>query len=296
MYCDKDFQRFEVHPLTGALGAEVRGLDLASGLSDAAKDDLLRAANRYYVLAVRGQTLDLQGFHDLREALGAFSGNPVHIPVEGFDDIILLQREPDETGKVIGEDWHMDLAWLAVPPGLTMLYGKVVPPIGGDTMFASLELAYKGLSASMREFLDGLVGVHNAGSVLAAQYGTVKVRPDAAKIEHQEVEHPLVCANPATGRRYLFVSSVLKKFKGFTEAESRPIIDFLLKAATRPEFTCRLRWEPGTVGMWLNPCVLHTAINDYSGSRRVMYRTTIQGWQPRAAAPDAHGGSGHRVA
>jgi len=94
--------------------------------------------------------------------------------------------------------------------------------------------------------------------------------------------------NPFTGRRYLFVSSVLTKFKGMTEEETKPIVDYLMAKAVRPEFTCRLRWEQGTLGMWANPFVLHTAINDYSSYRRVTYRTTIEGWAP-SAAPDLEG-------
>lgn len=292
MHRDPDFQDFELSPLTGALGCEIRGLNLSTGLAGRTKTELMRALHRYYVVAVRGQTLDMEAYHRLRKALGRFSGNPVHESVEGYEDIMVLQREPDETGKVIGEDWHMDLAWLAMPPGLTMLYGEVVPPVGGDTLFASLEYACKALSPKMLAFLESLIGVHAAGNVLASQYGSVKVRADAGKIENRQVEHPVVCVNPSTGKRYLFISSVMKTFKGFTEAESRPIIDYLLRLATRPEFTCRLRWEQGTVGMWLNPCVLHTAINDYPGYRRVMYRTTIEGWMPQAAAPKAIGMAG----
>jgi taurine dioxygenase len=97
------------------------------------------------------------------------------------------------------------------------------------------------------------------------------------------VEHPVICSHPVTGRRYVFVSSVLTNFKGMTEEESKPIIDFLMARAIRPEFNCRLRWEPRTLGMWNNPYVLHTAINDYPGYRRVMYRTTVEGEVPLAA-------------
>jgi alpha-ketoglutarate-dependent taurine dioxygenase len=281
-----EFSRFEVFPITGSIGADIRGVDLARP-DPAAIDELKRALNRYYVLAVRDQTMSLDSFHDLRQSLGAFSGNPVHESVEGYDDIMLLSREPDDTGKVIGEDWHMDLAWLAKPPGITMLYGDVVPPYGGDTCFTSLELAYEALSPRMKELIDPLIAVHSGKGVLAAQYGSVKVRADAAKIGAVEVEHPLVCAHPATGKRYLFVSSVIERFKGMTAAESRPIADYLFALATRPEFNCRLRWQAGTVGMWLNPCVMHTAINDYSGYRRRMYRTTIEGWAPMAASAAA---------
>jgi alpha-ketoglutarate-dependent taurine dioxygenase len=292
----ESFKRFTVKPITGALGAEIFGVDLGAKPDAPVIEDLKRALNDYHVLAVRDQTMTLDSFHRLRECLGAFSGNPVHESIAGYDDIMLLSREPDDSGKVIGEDWHMDLAWLPKPPGATVLYGEVVPPFGGDTCFTSLELAYKALSPGMKALIDPLVAVHSGKGVLAAQYGSVKVRADADKIASFEVEHPLVCIHPTTGRRYLFVSSVIERFKGLTPAESRPIADYLFALATRPEFNCRLRWRQGTVGMWLNPCVLHTAINDYSGFRRTMYRTTIEGWAPVAASAQNPGAAASRAA
>jgi alpha-ketoglutarate-dependent taurine dioxygenase len=125
---DTRFSTFDVSPITGAMGAEIYGVDLGSGPDPAVIADLKRALNSYHVLAVRDQTMSLAAFHEVRKAFGAFSGNPVHESIEGYDDIMLLHREPDESGKVIGEDWHMDLAWLAKPPGITMLYGEVVAP------------------------------------------------------------------------------------------------------------------------------------------------------------------------
>jgi taurine dioxygenase len=266
------------------MGAEVFGIDLACGRDPDLVAELKRALDRYHVLAVRDQNLSRAQYHELRKAFGPFSGNPVHESTEEFEDIVILNREPEDTGKVIGEDWHMDLAWLATPPGITMLYGEIVPPYGGDTCFTSLEQPYRTLSAGMKKLIAPLVCVHAAKNVLAAQYGGVKVRADAAKIGSVEVEHPLVCVNPNTGRPYLFLSSVIDRFVGMTAAESRPIVDHLLAVATRPEFHCRLRWQPGTLGLWLNPCVMHTAINDYAGHRRRMLRTTIEGWKPLAAA------------
>jgi taurine dioxygenase len=113
------------------------------------------------------------------------------------------------------------------------------------------------------------------------------LRADAASAEETEVVHPLVCMHPVTKEPYLFVSSVMRSLMGLSEDESRPLIQYLLQVATRPEFQCRVRWEAGTLTMWDNPCVLHTAINDYPGYRRVTYRTTIEGWVPVAASADA---------
>jgi alpha-ketoglutarate-dependent taurine dioxygenase len=284
VFRDESFTRFEVRPFTGALGAEIGGVDLKTASADVV-DDVRRALHQYHVLAVRSQDLTPTTLQMVARRFGPFSGNPVHTPLEGFEDIVKFVREPDDTGKVIGEDWHMDLAWLPKPPGITMLFGEEVPPVGGDTCFSSLEKAYTSLSPKLVSTLERLTAVHSGRGVYAinAAHKRLGVTMDVDAIENAAVEHPVICRHPFTGRRYLFVSSVMTHFKGMTEEESRPLIDFLVARAIRPEFNCRLRWEPGTLGMWNNPYVLHTAINDYPGYRRVLYRTTIEGESPVAA-------------
>ena len=288
MLRDSSFETFDVFPLTGALGAEIRGVDLTVA-DDQAIRDVRRALHTYNVLAFRAQKLTPAAYQKVARRFGPFSGNPVHTPMEGYDDIVQFVREPDDSGKVIGEDWHMDLAWLAKPPGITMLYGEVIPPVGGDTCFASLSRAHDSLSPAMIEFLSSQTGLHSGKGVFAINAAHSKrlgTLPGAQSIETVEAEHPVICAHAATGKHYLFISSVMTRFKGMTEEESRPIIDFLLVRATQPEFTCRVRWEQDTLTMWDNPYVLHTAINDYPGYRRVTYRTTIEGSVPKAAAPE----------
>lgn len=291
MQRDPRFTRFQVWPLTGALGAEVSGIDLGKTSDAAVYQEMRRALDEHHVLAVRDQKLTPQTLHEVARRFGPFSGNPVHSPMDGFDDIVRFVREPDDTGKVIGEEWHMDLAWMAKPPGITMLYGEVIPPVGGDTCFASLEHVYQALSPTMRQLLSGLTGIYSGKGVYAinAKHSRLGLRNDATTAEETEVEHPVICAHPATGRPYVFAASVLQRFKGMSEAESKPIIDFLMATAIRPEFTCRVRWQTGTLTMWDNPVVLHTAIGDYPGHRRVTYRTTVEGWAPRAASPEVPG-------
>ena len=284
MLRDTQFRHITVSPITGALGADIHGIDLASHPDDPAFDEVRRALDKYHVVAVREQNLTPQTLHTVARRFGPFSGNPVHAPIEGLDDIIRFVREPDDTGKVIGEDWHMDLAWMAKPPGLTMLYGEVIPPVGGDTCFSSLAQAYRALSPGMQALLHDRIGVHSGKGVfeINAANSRLALREDAQNIDTIEAEHPIVCVHPATGERYLFVSSVMQSIKGLTAEESRPLIDYLLRHAVRPEFNCRVRWAPRTLTIWANPFVLHTAINDYPGYRRVTYRTTVEGWVPMA--------------
>ncbi len=273
---------FEVMPWTPFLGADVRGIDLVTDFNETVREAILDTLGRYHVVAVRGQSVTPESLHRIARSFGPYADNPVHVPVEGFADIVKFARDADETGPVIGENWHMDLAWQERPPGITMLYGEVIPPVGGDTMFASLELAYEALSPGMKALVRDLKGVHSAEGVFAgnARHRHLRVKEAPDGIEGFETLHPIVCAHPRTGRPYLMVTSAMRRFDGFSAAESRPIIDFLVSVATRPEHSCRLRWSQGTLLFWENPCLLHTAINDYSGHRRVMYRTLVEGHRP----------------
>jgi taurine dioxygenase len=278
------FTCFELRPLTGSIGAEIVGIDLS-----AASDELIgnahTALDHYHVLAIRDQSLDPAAFHEVARKFGPFSGNPIHTPLDGFDDLVRFTRSAEDRGPVVGEDWHMDLAWMENPPAITMLYGEEIPAVGGDTLFASLSAAYEGLSNAMRSLIHDLIGVHSGKGVYAlnAAQKAFSVRASGQVADDIETQHPLVCCHPKTKRPHLYISGSLTRFVGMTEAESRPIIEFLKSHAQRLEFTCRLRWAPGTVTMWFNPCLMHAAINDYPGKRRVVLRTTVAGSPPMAA-------------
>jgi taurine dioxygenase len=289
MHRDPDFDRFEVVPLTGVLGAEIRGVDLAHDHGPETIAALKAALARHLVLAIRDQNLDPQTLHRVARSFGPFSGNPVHTPLPSLDDIVAFVREPTDSDSVVGDHWHMDLAWMPKPPGIVMLYGETIPPVGGDTCFTSLVQAAKALSPGMRRLLGQLRGVHSARGVYAvnARSGRLGLSGDRRELDRVETLHPVLCAQPETGREYLLINNVMTRFDGLTEAESRPIIDHLLATALRPEFMCRVRWQRGTLLLWNNPLVLHTAIDDYRGYRRVTYRTTVEGWtQVPAQAAD----------
>ena len=275
---------FELCPLTGSLGAEIAGTDLNTA-SDEEIAQLQTALDHYHVLAIRDQNLDPASFQKVARRFGPFSGNPIHTPLDGFDDVVRFTRDTKDRGPVVGDIWHMDLAWMEAPPAITMLYGEEIPPVGGDTLFASLSAAYEGLSDGMRTLIHNLVGVHEGKGVFAlnAAQKAFSVQASGQAVDEIETQHPLVCRHPTTGRPHLFISAALSRFVGMTEAESGPIIAFLQSHAQRVEYTCRLRWAPGTLTMWANPYLMHAAINDYPGQRRVVLRTTVAGSPPQAA-------------
>ena len=276
-----------IEPLAGALGAEIRGVALATLRDDAAWREIHRAFLRHSVLVFRDQALEPA---DLMR-VGARFGEPCFYPfVTGLDAypyIFEVVKEERETTN-FGGNWHSDTTYLPQPPLATLLQAVETPSHGGDTLFASTSAAYDALSEGMRGLLDKLVGVYSAGLKVTggrrkmhSTIGGMKVH-DTENADEYEAEHPVVRTHPDTGRKALYVSrSHTIHFKDMSEEESRPLIDFLQAHQTRPEFTCRVRWAPGTLTIWDNRCTQHNAVNDYHGQRRRMRRLTVGPQTPR---------------
>ena len=276
----------DIQPLAGALGAEIRGIDLTR-LDGAGWDKLHRAFLDHAVLAIRDQKLEPA---DIMK-VGAHFGEPCHYPfvtgMEGFPFIFEVVKAEDEKTN-FGGNWHSDTTYLTQPPLATLLYAVETPSHGGDTLFASTRAAYDALSDGMRKMVDSLIGVNSAGlkygggrSQMHSKIGNMKVH-DTEKAEEYESEHPVARTHPETGKKALYVSrSHTIRFRDMTEEESRPIVEWLQSHITRPEFTCRVRWEPGTLTVWDNRCTVHNAVNDYHGQRRRMRRLTVGAQTPR---------------
>jgi len=276
----------KIEPLAGALGAEVGGVTLKSLEDPAAWDAVRRAFLEHSVLVFRDQALEPA---DLMR-VGARFGEPCHYPfvtgMDGFPFIFEVVKEEGETVN-FGGNWHSDTTYLKQPPLATLLYAVESPAYGGDTLFASTRAAYDALSDGMKRFLDGMVGVNSAGlkhaggrHALHRSVGAMRIHGTEAA-DQIEAEHPVARTHPETGRKALYCSrSHTIRFKDMSEQESRPIIDYLQAHQTRPEFTCRVRWEPGTLTIWDNRCTQHNAVNDYHGQRRRMRRLTVGAQTP----------------
>jgi taurine dioxygenase len=273
-----------IEPLAGALGAEIHGVDLKT-LKDWKPVD--EAFLKYSVLVIREQKLEPA---DLMK-VGSHFGAPCHYPfvtgLEGYPFIFEVVKEEAETVN-FGGNWHSDTAYLEQPPLATLLYALETPKTGGDTLFASTTAAYDALSEGMRALVDKLVGVNSASLKVTggrrkmhSTIGSMKVH-DTENADQYESDHPVVRTHPDTGRKALYLSrSHTICFRDMSEEESRPLIDFLQAHQTRPEFTCRVRWSPGTLTVWDNRCTQHNAVNDYHGQRRRMRRLTVGAQTPR---------------
>ncbi|MCG8546084.1 MAG: TauD/TfdA family dioxygenase [Alphaproteobacteria bacterium] len=280
------YNRVKVQPIAGACGAEVAGADLSQPMDDETFADIEQAFLDHQVIFFRDQALTPEQHKDFGRRFGTLNVHPRYEPLEGHPEIFPIRKDPEDE-RIVGESWHQDLTHLAEPPMGSILYALEVPPVGGDTMFASQYAAYESLSDGMKETLDSLTAVHDnriqSPKVAATRNAarTTKLREHEDEAEEPECEHPVVITHPDTGRKALYVNRVrTHRFAGMTEEESRPLLEFLFEHAHKPEFTCRFRWEKGSVAFWDNRCLMHKALNDYPGYRRYMNRVTVDGARP----------------
>jgi taurine dioxygenase len=276
----RSYRHIDVRPIAGALGAEIHGIDLARPLAAEVVAEIRRAFLEHLVIFFRDQALTPQD----QLAFARRFGEPVEYPqLEGLPEcplitpVIKLAHERTNFGGV----WHSDTAYLECPPMGSMLYALEIPPYGGDTLFANQYLAYETLSGGLKQTLAGLVGINSSTKADASKTREDRLRAAGAELKVLVGEHPVVRTHPETGRKALYVNvGHTTGFKGWTEEESRPLLDHLFAHQVRPEFTCRFRWAPGSLAFWDNRCAQHNPVNDYHGFKRVMHRVTLAGDRP----------------
>ncbi len=274
---------FEIHPIAGAIGAELHGIDLSAELPAETIAAIRQALLDHLVIFCRGQDLPPARFL----ALARRFGTPIEYPfvkgLDGFPEIIAVTKLEHERVN-FGGVWHSDTTYLPEPPMGTLLVAREVPAVGGDTLFANQYLAYEALSDRMRAMLDGLTGISNSAKADVTRTREDRVKSDAGARAREALhaEHPVVRTHPETGRKALYVNTAhTTHFAGMTEEESAGLLQFLFRHQTRPEFTCRFRWQAGSLAFWDNRCAQHNPINDYHGYRREMHRITLAGHRPR---------------
>jgi len=277
-----------ITPSGGGIGALVDGIDLAHDVSDNLAGMLRQALGDHGVLFFRKQTLSPEQHIALAEQFGAINVNRFFAHVDGYPKIAEVRKEPSQTEN-IGGGWHTDHSYDQEPAMGSILVARELPERGGDTLFASMYLAFENLSDGLKETLSGLNAVHSSrhafgasaryrkeGSDLAGRLGN----PDAAT---QDAVHPVVIRHPISGRRALYVNpGFTLRFDGWSAQDSAPLLQYLYAQAVRPENTYRFQWQPGSVAFWDNRATWHYALNDYQGDRRLLHRITIDG-EPLAA-------------
>ena len=272
----------EFRPLAGALGAEVYGAD-PSSLDDSRFELIQQAFLKHQVLVFRDLDLSPEAYLELAERFGSPVPYPFATGIDGHPEITVIIKEPHQTSN-FGGMWHSDTTYKPEPPKATMLYCRETPAAGGDTIFACQYKAFQALSQPMRAFLSGLDGISSSAknaSALRATHLQTGSMQGTGRDDTMMAAHPAVRRHPESGQQALYVNrSHTIGFDGMTEAESQPILEFLFQHQVQPEFTARVRWQPGTLVIWDNRSSQHCAINDYDGHRREMWRITLGGDAP----------------
>ncbi|MFO1082332.1 MAG: TauD/TfdA family dioxygenase [Reyranellaceae bacterium] len=269
-------------PLSWALGAEISGVDLAGPLSNAEFDEIHRTFLDKGIVLFRDQELTREQHIAFSRRFGELDRHD-SLPRDRHPDhpeLLLVTNVPKPNGqpsdsKYTGQQWHSDMSFTPVPSLGSVLRGIVIPPVGGDTMFTNMILAYEALSDGMKRLLDGLHAIHTGGRKI------VDLSEDRAaeqKRLNPPIAQPVVRVHPETGRKALYIGEKVSCLVDMTPEESRPLIDYLVKHATRPQFCYRHQWRKNDVMLWDNRCTMHIALGDYQeGEIRHLERTTILG-------------------
>ncbi len=285
------YREISTHPLASAMGAEIRGVDIAN-VSGPQLEEIKSALFRYKMIFFRNQHISLDDQEKFTLRFGPFGTDAYTKGIPGHPNVQRIIKEADTVvSRVFGDGWHTDSPFLQRPPAISLLHGLDIPPYGGDTWWANTELAYDFLSDTMKQVLAPLK-VHMSAEVVMADLlansregkglaiGQMQLTTDQQAIV-DGWHHPIVRTHPVTGKKSLYVDETYSLgIQGMSREEAASLLAYLQKHVKREEFACRLRWEPNTLVMWDNRICIHKAFNDYDGYRREMIRTIVDGEVP----------------
>jgi taurine dioxygenase len=263
-------------------GALVRGIDLTRPLSQVQAAEVRAAWLQHQVLGFPDQPMSVDDLERFAQAIGPFGPDPYFESIPGHPHVAQVRREPDETTTIFADNWHSDWSFLANPPAATLLFGNIIPPVGGDTLFANQYDAWDALPAALKAAVQDRLGVHSArrGYSRQGRYGegdagrSMAIRYDDSALATQT--HPIARRHPETGRTALFVSpGYTIGIHGMPDDEAGALLLELFKHQGQDRFVYRHRWQTDMLVMWDNRCLVHAATGGYQGHRRLLHRITV---------------------
>ena len=273
---------FTTNPLSDLIGLEISGLDLTGPLDDATFAKVKSLFETNSVVVFRDQRITPEQHIAFSRRFGELDRHD-SLPRDrhpDYPELLLVTNIPETDGKesaskYTGQQWHSDMSFTLEPSLGSLLRGIVIPPVGGDTMFTNMTMAYDALSDGMKKLVEPLHAIHTGRrKVLDAN----TEREKEQKKLNPPIAQPVVRVHPETGRKALYIGEKVSCLVGMTEEESRPLIDYLVKHATRPQFVYRHQWKQDDIVLWDNRCTMHIALGDYAeGETRHLERTTVKG-------------------
>ena len=274
----------------GGFGAAIDDLDLCKPLSDQQVADIRKAWLAHQVIYFPDQPISIEDLERFALSIGPNGEDPYIKPIPGHAHVVQVKREANEKSAIFAETWHSDWSFLKQPPAGTALFGNIIPPVGGDTLFANQYAAWDALPAALKEQLKDRQGIHSARHGYSRQglYGekdkhrSMDIIYDDSAMRTQT--HPLARPHPETGRLALFVSPGYSiGIEGLSQQESSDLLKMLFAHQIKPEFVYRHRWAANMLTLWDNRCVIHAATGGYEGHQRLLHRITIGEGLPHAA-------------
>ncbi|MDF1730854.1 MAG: taurine dioxygenase [Minwuia sp.] len=279
------YERINVKPIAGALGAEIEGVNMAEPMGNQVFQEVHDALMEHQVIFLRDQHVTPGEHVAFARQFGTLHVHPYAPSLADHPEVLILKSSKEN--RSAANAWHSDVTFQEEPPMGSILLARQVPDHGGDTMWANMYAAYESLSERMKRYLDGMTALNTAGRANFEKAYDKQVSDDRKREIHADrnslapAEHPVVRTHPVTGRKALYVNSIFtQKLVGVSGKESKAILEFLFDHLKRPEFTCRFRWEEGSVAFWDNRCTQHYAIADYGDATREMHRVTVNGDRP----------------
>lgn len=270
------YTAFEPRPLSPAIGAELIGIDLARDLTDAEIGEVRRALLQYKVVFFRDQNITRAQHIAFARRFGPLEIHPATPKGQPDPEVLRIAHGPDNRG--VENAWHSDVTWRTEPSLGSILRAIEIPPVGGDTLFADMALAYDNLSAEMKRFVSGLTAVHDIARVFVGRLGK---SAEELHAKFPPMEHPVVRTHPETGRHLIYVNTAFTShIKGLSRQESDALLAHLYAQASIPEYQCRFRWAENSIAFWDNRACQHYAASDYFPAVRIMERVTISGDKP----------------
>lgn len=265
-----------INQLTPAIGAELSGISVSDNLDDDVIAYIRQALLDHKVIFFRDQHLTQEQLLRFASRFGDLEIHPATPKDQPNPEILRIEHGPKSKGQE--NMWHSDVTWRAEPSLGSVLNAIEIPPVGGDTLFANMNLAYERLPEELRAKITGMTAIHDIARVFAKR---LNKKPEELHDQYPPEEHPVVRTHPETGLSTLYVNAAFTShIVGMDPEESAELLDRLYATAANPEIQCRFRWTPGAIAFWDNRACQHFAASDYFPARRIMQRATVKGDRP----------------
>ena len=270
---------FEVKQITPSIGAEIIGENIFDDLNSSLCDQIYDALIKNKVIFFRNQTLSNEQHIKFAKSFGEIEpSHPVYPLVDNYPEIVLLEN--DEKHPPDTDVWHTDVTFRANPPFASILYSRIIPSSGGDTLWSCLSSIFEGLPMEIKRYLETLNAVHDMGDFRNTftnnePVGSANKLNEGFKKFGSSI-HPVVKTHPVTKKKFIYVNpGFTNHIVGLNATDSNNLLNYLFTFMNKPEFQIRFKWTENTIAMWDNRCTMHYAIGDYIPQHRKMHRITV---------------------